>query len=96
MKSKFENRRYDIRPIDFLTGKRQAVAKEDMKVCACCGRSIVKIVELINGDTVGTECINDIVLLNSFPWSKTSKEILKDKFRLTNKQIDYIKSLKFS
>ena len=47
---------YDIRPVDFSTGKRIPVAQSEKKECDCCGTKIVKISELNNGKILGSEC----------------------------------------
>jgi hypothetical protein len=49
-------RTYDIRPIDFTTGKRIPVANNAKKECDCCGKKIVKVTELNNGQILGSEC----------------------------------------
>lgn len=46
----------DIRPVDFETGKHLAIARDQMETCQCCGRKIVKIVHLTNGNRIGTGC----------------------------------------
>ena len=53
-------REFDIRPVDFQTGKRVPVSTEEMKECECCGRKIVHCFEDISpkGETfiLGQEC----------------------------------------
>lgn len=80
----FIAKQYDIRPVDFQTGKRIAVAENEKKTCACCGKKIVKVSELNNGDLIGSECAVNVQFVNP-----NLPEMGLKNFGLSQKQLDY-------
>jgi len=70
----------DIRPIDFDSGKRLAITGDAMETCGCCGRKIMRVAVLSNGDRIGTECA---------AWIERPDTIALCQPRFTKKQIAY-------
>ena len=86
--------KYDIRPIDFFTGKRLPISTEEMKDCDCCGRKLVKINEMANGDIIGDECINKInYILNHNLHKRELSEKDIHFHNITRKEINYAKKI---
>jgi hypothetical protein len=77
-------RKYDIRPVDFDSGKRLAIPREQMEECQCCGKKIVIINELSNGHHLGSECAAII------PHNRGELKI----FGLSKKQLSYFFSIR--
>ena len=74
MKKTYIVRRYDIRPVDFDSGKRLAVPADQMETCQCCGKRIVKVCELSNGDKIGSECA---VMVDIFRFQAVTAEAVE-------------------
>jgi len=47
---------FDLRKIDYQSGKRLTATSEEKIACECCGRKIAKGIVLNTGEKVGTEC----------------------------------------
>lgn len=56
MASKWTVSNFDLRPVDFSTGKRIAISRDQMIQCDCCNRWISRGAKLTTGERVGTEC----------------------------------------
>jgi hypothetical protein len=54
MKRKVEQ--FDLRPVDFATGKRIAATRAEQIQCECCGKWICKGWVMDTGQRIGTEC----------------------------------------
>lgn len=52
--------RFDLRAVDFLSGKKVSPPKSEWRKCACCGLPIVKGWVMSNGESVGEDC-EDII-----------------------------------
>ena len=77
---------FDLRPVDFQSGKRLALPNDQKINCECCGRKIAKGVNLASGEKVGTECgvVSDHL--------RTRDEITKrgaEIMRISQKQADF-------
>jgi hypothetical protein len=82
--------RYDIRPIDFASGKRLAIPTEQQETCQCCGKRIVKVVKLTNGDKIGSECAN---LVDLFRFYSNDNIKASAAFGVSEKQASYFRSI---
>lgn len=51
---------FDLRSVDFASGKRVSPPKSEWRTCACCGLPLVKGWEMSNGDSVGEDCEDTI------------------------------------
>lgn len=48
--------KFDLRAIDFHSGKRVSPPRSEWKTCNCCGRKMVKGFNMTSGDMVGEDC----------------------------------------
>lgn len=46
----------DLRPVDFITGKRLAIPRDQQIPCDCCGKLCMKLAVLTTGHEIGSEC----------------------------------------
>ncbi len=89
MRNLWITKTYDIRPIDFQTGKRIPVATSAMKTCQCCGKHIVKVNVLNNGKEIGSECATAIDILGGFsPEDRNNSKVLFF-WRISQVQVDF-------
>lgn len=56
----FRSKKFDLRMVDFLSGRKVSPPKDEWKTCACCGQAIVKGWEMSNAHVVGEDC-EDII-----------------------------------
>jgi hypothetical protein len=55
-KMKHKAKRFDLRKVDYDTGKRLPLSSSERIKCECCGRKIVKGWILNTGEKVGSQC----------------------------------------
>ena len=54
--NKVTTKKFDLRPINYDTGKRMALPTSEKATCACCGRKIAMGWMNVDGETIGSEC----------------------------------------
>lgn len=80
-------KRYDVRPIDFHTGKKLAVSDDEKAICSCCGKKIMKVAQTNTGALLGSECVNLIDLAQRWGLDKYASM-----YRVTKKQSEWYKA----
>jgi len=83
----YKVKEYDVRPIDFVTGKRIAVTNEQRETCQCCGKKILKVTELSDGRKVGSECA---VFMSMFGFEPAGGLHPSKSLGLSQKQVDFL------
>lgn len=74
-------KRYDVRPVDFDSGKRLAISEDEKATCSCCGKKIMKVAETNTGALLGSECVNLIDFAQVWGLEKYAQM-----YRVTKKQ----------
>jgi CRISPR/Cas system-associated protein Cas10 (large subunit of type III CRISPR-Cas system) len=52
----FKIKTFDLRSVDFGTGKKVSPPRDFWNTCDCCGKKIVKGVVMSNSDIIGEDC----------------------------------------
>jgi hypothetical protein len=55
----------DLRPVDFDSGRRMALPRDEMRECSCCGKKVVKVAVMNRGGEVGLECSKALETLST-------------------------------
>lgn len=50
--------KFDLRPVDFDSGKRLALPNNEKIACDCCGKKMAIGYNTVDGHKIGTECAN--------------------------------------
>lgn len=50
--------KFDLRPVDFDSGKRMALPNSEKINCDCCGKKIAMGYNTLDGHKIGSECAN--------------------------------------
>jgi hypothetical protein len=79
----------DLRPVDFVTGKRLPITRDEMKPCECCAKLCSKLSVLSTGHEVGSDCASAVELVSSRGIEKTDFGF----FSVTKVQIAFARKL---